>query len=181
MGLIIAAAVVIGALAYFGVIDLSGIAESASGSASESTAAPPPPKPPAKPPAPHAPPPDGVDPAVARTICNVAADLGANAKVRLSAFEAALVESGVRNLDYGDRDSLGVFQQRPSMGWGTPDQVRDPTYAARQYIGRAINADRGNPNLSPGYLAQSVQRSGFPDRYDTREGQARALIAQFCT
>lgn len=43
------------------------------------------------------------------------------------ALATALQESGLRNLDYGDRDSLGLFQQRPSQGWGSPAQVRDPT------------------------------------------------------
>jgi hypothetical protein len=121
-----------------------------------------------------------VDPGVAQTICSVARALGANDKVLLSAYEAALVESTVRNLNYGDRDSLGVFQQRPSQGWGTPEQIMNVDYASRQYISRAIASDRANPNQSAGGLAQSVQRSGFPDRYDQREGQARALVAQYC-
>jgi hypothetical protein len=120
------------------------------------------------------------DPEVARTICRVADDLGANDKVLLSAFEAALVESNMRNLDHGDRDSLGVFQQRPSQGWGTPEQVMNPDYAARQYISRAIRSDQDNPDLSPGLLAQSVQRSAFPERYDRREGDARVLIGEYC-
>lgn len=124
--------------------------------------------------------PGPVDPAVARTICQVAHQLGANAKVLLSAYEAAIVESGVRNLNYGDRDSLGVFQQRPSQGWGTPAQIMNPSYAAHQYISRAIASDRRNRGLSPGQLAQSVQRSAFPERYDQRQGQALALIRQYC-
>jgi hypothetical protein len=121
------------------------------------------------------------DPAVARTICQVARQLGANDKVLLSAFEAAIVESGVHNLNYGDRDSLGVFQQRPSQGWGTPQQILNPAYAAEQYISRAIRSDRQNPGLTPGRLAQSVQRSAFPDRYDQRQSQASALIQQYCS
>jgi cell division protein FtsB len=120
------------------------------------------------------------DPAVARAICQVARELGANDKVLLSAYEAAIVESGVHNLNYGDRDSLGVFQQRPSQGWGTPQQILNPVYASQQYISRAIRSDRQNPGLTPGRLAQTVQRSAFPERYDQREGQARALIAQYC-
>jgi cell division protein FtsB len=121
------------------------------------------------------------DPQVARAICEVAHQLGANDKVIVSAYEAAIVESGVHNLNYGDRDSLGVFQQRPSQGWGTPQQILNPSYAAEQYISRAIRADRQNPGLSPGHLAQSVQRSAFPDRYDQRYGQAQALKQQYCS
>ncbi len=76
------------------------------------------------------------DPAVAGAICEVLDRYNAAPKVRLAAFEAAIVESGVHNLNYGDRDSLGVFQQRPSAGWGTAAQILDPVYAATQFITR---------------------------------------------
>lgn len=116
-------------------------------------------------------------PEVARTICRVLDRYNAPPKVRLSAFEAAIVESGVHNLDYGDRDSLGVFQQRPSQGWGTPEQIRNVDYAATQFITRAI---RANGSQSAGQLAQDVQRSAFPDRYDQVAMQANALLEKYC-
>jgi hypothetical protein len=117
------------------------------------------------------------DPVAAKAICLVLDRFNASAKVRLSAFEAAIVESGVHSLPYGDRDSLGVFQQRPSMGWGTPAQILDPVYAATQFISRAIHADTGQ---SAGQLAQKVQVSAFPDRYDGVAVQAAGLLQSFC-
>jgi hypothetical protein len=115
---------------------------------------------------------------VAGIICNVLDNLHADGLVRLSAFEAAIVESGVHNLPYGDADSLGVFQQRWTQGWGSPAQIMNPTYAAQQYISRAIGAERSGE--SAGQLAQSVQRSKYPDRYDAVRGQAAALMDQAC-
>jgi hypothetical protein len=114
---------------------------------------------------------------VARTICRVLDRYNAPPKVRLAAFEAAIVESGVHNLRYGDRDSLGVFQQRPSQGWGTPAQVTNVDYAATQFITRAI---RANGSQSAGQLAQDVQRSAFPDRYDQTALQAMSLMEKYC-
>jgi len=117
------------------------------------------------------------DPAVAGTICTVLDRYDAPAKVRLAAFEAAIVESGVHNLNYGDRDSLGVYQQRWSQGWGSPEQIMNPDYAATQFITRAIAANGGQ---SAGQLAQDVQRSAFPDRYDQVASQALALMEKYC-
>ncbi len=117
------------------------------------------------------------DPDVARTICRVLDRYNAPPKVRLSAFEAAIVESGVHNLYHGDRDSLGVFQQRPSQGWGTIAQVTNVDYAATQFITRAIRANGGQ---SAGQLAQDVQRSAFPERYDQVALQAMSLIEKYC-
>jgi hypothetical protein len=117
------------------------------------------------------------DPAVAAAICTVLERTHADAKVRLSAFEAAIVESGVHDLDYGDRDSLGVYQQRPSQGWGTPAQILDPIYAATQFITRAIGAEGGQ---SAGQLAQDVQRSAYPARYDGVALQAAGMLSRFC-
>jgi hypothetical protein len=115
---------------------------------------------------------------VAGIICNVLDNLHADGLVRLSAFEAAIVESGVHDLPYGDADSLGVYQQRPSQGWGSPAEIMDPTYAARQYISHAIAAERSGE--SAGQLAQSVQRSKYPDRYDGVMTQAAELMGRAC-
>ena len=117
------------------------------------------------------------DPQVAHAICGVLDQLNAPPKVRLSAFEAAIVESGVHNLNYGDRDSLGAYQQRPSQGWGTPAQILNPVYAATQFITRAIAANGGQ---SAGQLAQDVQRSAYPDRYDGVAVQAAGMLERFC-
>jgi hypothetical protein len=117
---------------------------------------------------------------IASAICRIGREIGVSDKIMLSAFETAIVESGVRNLPDGDRDSAGVFQQRPSQGWGSYAQVTNVAYAANTYFRRAIAADR--PGLTPGQLAQAVQRSAYPLKYDAAQADARALMEQVgCT
>ncbi|MEV4117240.1 VCBS repeat-containing protein, partial [Nonomuraea sp. NPDC049695] len=119
--------------------------------------------------------PAGHDPYVTLTVYRVGRSNNVNDKVMLAAFETGWVESHMNNLNCGGKDSLGVFQQRPSQGWGTPEQILDPAYAATQFFTRAIVNDRNNPGYTPGQLAQSVQRSAFPDRYDQSEAKARSM------
>ncbi|MCG3755847.1 M23 family metallopeptidase [Amycolatopsis sp. Poz14] len=100
------------------------------------------------------------------------------------AIATAITESRLRNLDYGDRDSLGLFQQRPSMGWGTRAQILDPSYAATQfYLHLVALPNWQQTGLAP--AAQAVQRSGFPERYALHEQEARqiagALTGVSCT
>ncbi|NLU72243.1 hypothetical protein HCC61_06020 [Streptomyces sp. HNM0575] len=120
-------------------------------------------------------PPD-FDAAIINTVHDVATQRGVNDKVMLAAFETGWVESHMNNLNCGDSDSLGVFQQRPSQGWGTPEQVMDPVYATNAFLDQAIPNDQGDPGMTAGQLAQSVQRSAFPDRYDESEAKAREMI-----
>lgn len=91
------------------------------------------------------------------------------------ALMAAMTESSLRNLNYGDRDSLGLFQMRPSQGWGTPDQLTDPTYATNKFYDVLLNVPnwRGMP---PAAAAQQVERSAFPDRYNKHEQTAREIL-----
>jgi len=106
---------------------------------------------------------------------------GANAKQLLAAIEAALVESSLRNLSYGDRDSLGLFQQRPSQGWGSPSQILNPSYAAQAFfLGAGSNkgALAVSQSGTAGQLAQRVQRSAFPARYDQRQSEALSILNQ---
>ncbi len=91
------------------------------------------------------------------------------------ALATAMQESSLRNLDHGDRDSLGLFQQRPSQGWGTPEQVTDPVYAAGAFYDRLVEID-GYESLPLTVAAQEVQRSAFPDEYAKHEEEA-ALLA----
>lgn len=112
--------------------------------------------------------------AVAQMVYETALSLGASAKVQLSSFEAALVESNMNNCDNGDRDSVGVFQQRAS--WGTYEQRTEVRHASRSFLTRAIA--REDSYSTAGRLAQAVQISAFPARYDAREAQAAALLAQ---
>lgn len=101
------------------------------------------------------------------------------------ALTAALQESGIRNLRYGDRDSQGMFQQRPSAGWGTPAQIRDPHLAAQAFYGVAAHTqNRGLvdiprwQHLSIAEAAQAVQMSAFPGAYAKWEPAARAIVQQ---
>ena len=122
--------------------------------------------------------PANADPEVLTIIERELDERDASAKVRLSAYEAAWVESHANNLNCGDSDSLGVFQQRPSAGWGTPEQVTNVEYATNAYLDQAIPNDANNPGYTAGQLAQSVQRSAYPDRYDEAEAKAKELQAQ---
>ncbi|GHH45868.1 hypothetical protein GCM10017774_47600 [Lentzea cavernae] len=116
------------------------------------------------------------DPDVIRTVHAVGLSLRVSDKVMLAGFEAGWVESHMNNLSCGDRDSLGVFQQRPSMGWGTPEQIMDVSYAARRFFEYAVRVDR--PSLSAGMLADAVQRSCCPERYDQAVGRAESMLRQ---
>jgi cell wall-associated NlpC family hydrolase len=78
------------------------------------------------------------------------------------AVMTAMTESGLHNLDHRDRDSLGLFQQRPSQGWGTPAQLMDPTYAANAFVERLIGVP-GWQSMPPWLAAQAVQHSAFAD------------------
>jgi hypothetical protein len=112
----------------------------------------------------------------AATIAGVAWDRGLPDRAVVVALATAQQESGLRNLDYGDRDSLGLFQQRPSQGWGTEAQVQDPVYAAGMFYDRLVQV----PGWDTGRLtdvAQTVQRSGFPEAYQKHEVLAIDLTA----
>ena len=115
---------------------------------------------------------------VARIVHRVGTELGVSDRVLLAGFETGLVESNMNNLPCGDRDSLGVFQQRPSQGWGTPVQVVDVAYASNSFFTRAVTVAAAHPDWTAGQVAQAVQVSAFPDRYDAAEGAARDLIGR---
>jgi hypothetical protein len=112
----------------------------------------------------------------AATIIGVAREMGAPPRAWLVALATAMQESTLRNINYGDRDSLGLFQQRPSAGWGTAAQVQDPVYAAGTFYDHLV----GIPGWETGRLtevAQSVQRSGFPEAYEQWGDMAEKLAA----
>ncbi|HEY8471569.1 MAG TPA: M23 family metallopeptidase [Natronosporangium sp.] len=91
------------------------------------------------------------------------------------AVATAMQESGLRNLDHGDRDSLGLFQQRPSQGWGSPEQIMDPEYASRKFYERLLEVP-GWEQLPLTVAAQAVQRSAYPDAYAKHEPLAVAVV-----
>lgn len=112
----------------------------------------------------------------AATIAAVAAQRELPARAVTIALATAYQESGLYNIDYGDRDSLGLFQQRPSQGWGTPEQVQDPVYAANAFFDHLVQiADYRDMDVT--VAAQAVQRSAFPNAYADHEGDARVLAS----
>jgi murein DD-endopeptidase MepM/ murein hydrolase activator NlpD len=120
----------------------------------------------------------------ARTIIAVGESLKVPPRGWVIAIATALQESGLRNLDYGDRDSLGLMQQRPSMGWGSTTQVLEPAYAARAFFGGPKSPTSNSGLLSvPGWqrmpaweAAQRVQRSAFPMAYADQEPLATEIV-----
>jgi hypothetical protein len=112
----------------------------------------------------------------AAVIADVAHERGLSQRALVIALATAQQESGLRNLDHGDRDSLGLFQQRPSQGWGTAAQIQDPAYAAGKFFDHLVQV----PAWQTGRLtdvAQTVQRSGFPQAYQKWEHMASVLAA----
>jgi len=92
------------------------------------------------------------------------------------AIATAFQESRIHNLDYGDRDSVGLFQQRPSQGWGTREQLLDPEYAINTFYNSLAKVD-GYEAMRITDAAQGVQHSGFPGAYAQHEDYARALAS----
>ena len=123
----------------------------------------------------------------ARLIIRVGRSLGVSDRGIAIALATAMVESWLRNLDWGDRDSLGLFQQRPSTGWGTEAEVSDPARAAAAFFGgpadpngtrtRGLLDIAGWESMEFGAAAQAVQISAYPERYAPWEPQAYAWLA----
>ena len=93
------------------------------------------------------------------------------------ALQAGLTESRLRNTPGGDRDSIGLFQMRPSQSWGTPQQLQNPDYQINKFYDVLLSTpdwDKG----SPGETAQRIERSAFPARYDTVEQAAATLLSR---
>ncbi len=125
----------------------------------------------------------------AAMIIRIGRDLGVSDRGIAIALATSMVESWLRNLDWGDRDSLGLFQQRPSTGWGTAEQIRHRDYAIRAFYTGTTNADG---TMTHGLLdidgwesmrftdaAQAVQNSAFPERYGQWEQAAYRWLAQY--
>jgi hypothetical protein len=110
----------------------------------------------------------------ALAITAVASDLGMAHHAVTVAVAAALQESGLHNLTHGDRDSLGIFQQRPSQGWGTPSQLLQPRYAAQAFLSHLAQVN-GWESIPVTVAAQEVQRSATPNAYAKWETEARAI------
>lgn len=113
----------------------------------------------------------------ARIIVEVGLAKGVSPQGLVVAIATARQESVLRNIDYGDRDSVGLFQQRPSQGWGTVEQIMDPRYSAGKFYD-ALLAVPGWEQMAVTVAAQRVQRSGFPDAYAQWEQLARDVVSE---
>ncbi|MBH0128873.1 LysM peptidoglycan-binding domain-containing protein [Salinibacterium sp. NK8237] len=124
----------------------------------------------------------------AEVIVQVGRELGVSDYGITIALATAMQESSLRNLTWGDRDSVGLFQQRPSSGWGTVSQLTTPSYAARLFYGGSSNPNKGITrglleisgwqNMSVTNAAQAVQISAHPDAYAKWETSARSWLEQ---
>lgn len=114
----------------------------------------------------------------ARLIYRVAAGEGLPGRASVIGIATAMQESGLRNVPYGTSDSLGLFQQRPSRGWGTPAQVMRPRAAAAAFYARLVQLP-GWQTLPLTVAAQDVQHSAYPDAYSRWERLAADMTAAF--
>ena len=112
----------------------------------------------------------------AALITAISVGRGMPAHAATIALATAYQESKLYNVESGDRDSLGLFQQRPSMGWGTATQVMDPFYATNAFY-NALERIGDYESMRVTVAAQEVQRSGFPEAYADHEADARVLAS----
>jgi murein DD-endopeptidase MepM/ murein hydrolase activator NlpD len=113
----------------------------------------------------------------ASIITNVARGRGLPPRAAVIGVATAIQESTLKNIRHGDRDSQGLFQQRPSQGWGTVAQVTDPIYASNSFYKQLENVDKWQTKPLT-QAAQNVQRSGFPDAYAKWERTAGELVVK---
>lgn len=114
----------------------------------------------------------------ASTIAAVALRRKLPERATVIAYATALQESHLRNLESGDRDSVGLFQQRPSMGWGSADRLKDPVYATGRFFNALVKV-KDYTGLSVHEAAQRVQHSADGSAYAQHEQDARTLADAF--
>lgn len=115
----------------------------------------------------------------AKTIVHEAIRKHMGLRAAVIAVATSMQESTLLNLNYGDRDSLGLFQQRPSCGWGSASQIEHPAYAAGAFLNALHDYQASNPGWAHEPLwqsAQGVQGSAFPSAYAKWEAQAAHLV-----
>jgi len=110
-------------------------------------------------------------------VYSIAKSRGVNSVVMLATFETASVESNWNNLNCGDQDSVGVFQQRPSQGWGNVGQLENVGYSTNAFLDVAVPLNKQHPGWSAGVLAQGVQGSERPDAYSQMESRAQSILS----
>ena len=114
----------------------------------------------------------------ATIIASVAFQRGLPARAVTVALATAYQESGIRNLDYGHADSIGLFQQRPSKGWGSIEEIMDPYYSAGKFYDTLVRV-RDWRTRDVNDVAQAVQRSAHPEAYRKHVSKARVLSSVF--
>ena len=114
----------------------------------------------------------------AQVIYNASVSMQLPQRAAVIAIATSMQESSLLNKPYGTSDSLGLFQQRPSQGWGTPTQIMDPAYAATKFYEALISVP-GWQSLPLRVAAQDVQGSGHPGAYAKWQSLADALVATF--
>ena len=112
----------------------------------------------------------------ASLIAAISVERGLRAHAATIALAAAYQESKLYNLSGGDRDSVGLFQQRPSQGWGPRAALMRPSYAINKFYDALVKVD-GYNDLRVTVAAQEVQRSGYPEAYAAHEADARVLAS----
>jgi hypothetical protein len=112
----------------------------------------------------------------AATITAIAVKRGLPARAATIANATAIQESKLRNVKFGDLDSLGLFQQRTSQGWGTEEQILDPVHAANKFYDALIKID-GYQTMEITKVAQEIQRSASPQAYADHEEEGRILAS----
>ena len=115
---------------------------------------------------------------IAATIAGIAARHRLPQRAVTIALAAALQESQLQNLNYGDRDSVGVFQQRPSQGWGTTAELEDPVYATTKFFAALVRVP-GYTTMPVDRAAQDVQHSADGYAYEQWVGIATQLAGYF--
>jgi hypothetical protein len=114
----------------------------------------------------------------AATIAAVALRRKLPEQAAVIAYATAIQESHLRNLESGDRDSVGLFQQRPSQGWGTPAHLQDPVYATGRFFGALVKV-KDYTGLPVHVAAQRVQHSADGSAYAQHEADAKTLAEAF--
>ncbi|HEU4811512.1 MAG TPA: hypothetical protein VFT00_05185 [Nocardioides sp.] len=112
----------------------------------------------------------------AALITAISVQRGMPARAASIALATAFQESKLYNLETGDRDSLGLFQQRPSQGWGNREEILNPYYATNSFYNALERVD-GYESMRITVAAQEVQRSGYPEAYAEHEPDARVLAS----
>lgn len=112
----------------------------------------------------------------ASTIAWQSVERGLAPRAATIAIATAIQESKLQNINYGDADSIGLFQQRPSQGWGTEEEILDPVYSTNAFYDGLVEVDGWESGVIT-EVAQTVQRSAFPTAYADHEAEGRVMAS----